>query len=290
MKVGFIGTGLMGMPMANRLASKNIPLFVWNRTISKAHLLEKSGACICNSPNNVFESSETIILMVSDYQAIEACISDIDKTVFTDKTIIQMGTIAPDESRQLAEFLKTFGANYLEAPVLGSVPEATNGSLIIMAGGEEEIFNNCFPILETLGKQIEFIGKVGSASILKLALNQLIATLTCGFSLSLAMILEGGVDVVKFMDILRNSALYAPTFDKKLNHYLQRNFTKTNFPLKWLAKDVGLILQTINTMPIDATVLNTINHLLQSGIAASDGDLDYSAIYNQVYHNTREEK
>ena len=289
MKVGFIGTGLMGLPMAKRLVAENIPLFVWNRTLSKTLPLQKDGASICESPNAVFQSSDFVVLMLSDYPAIKACISDVDKTLLRSKTIIQMGTIAPDESRQFAELVNHNGGDYLEAPVLGSVPEASGGTLIIMAGGGEAVFMRCLPLLKIFGKQVAFIGEVGSAATLKLALNQLIAALTTGFSLSLAMIREGGVNVEQFMEILRNSALYAPTFDKKLNNYLQRNFQKTNFPLKWLAKDVSLMLHTVSAMPIDATVLDAINDLLKKGIESGDGELDYSAIYNHIHLNTEKE-
>ena len=289
MNVGFIGTGLMGTPMAKRLLAENIPLFVWNRTLSKALPLQKDGARVCETPNAVFQSSDVIILMLSDYTAINACISMVDKTSFHGKTVLQMGTIAPDESRQLSEFFNNNQSNYLEAPVLGSVPEATSGNLIIMAGGEEAVFQRWLDLLKKLGKQVALIGEVGSAATLKLALNQLIAALTSGFALSLAMIREGGVDVDQFMEILRNSALYAPTFDKKLNNYLRRNFQKTNFPLKWLAKDVTLMLQTVRTMPIDASVLDAINRLLKKGLESGDGELDYSAIYKHIHQNTEKE-
>jgi len=124
-----------------------------------------------------------------------------------------MGTIAPSESRVFQQELAAIAATYFEAPVLGSIPEATAGQLQVMVGGSTEQFEQWQPLFQQLGTPI-FIGAVGSASALKLALNQLISSLTTSFALSLGFVQQQGVDVETFMQILRRSALYAPTFDK----------------------------------------------------------------------------
>jgi 3-hydroxyisobutyrate dehydrogenase len=193
-----------------------------------------------------------------------------------------MGTIAPEESKKIAQRVIAEGGKYLEAPVLGSIPEAKTGKLLVMVGGEEDVFQDCLPILATLGEQPNYIGAVGEAAALKLALNQLIAALTAGFSLSLGLIQRENVDVEKFMAILRDSALYAPTFDKKLQRMGDRHFENPNFPTKHLLKDTKLFLQAAQEVSLNTIGLEGTQKIIEQAIAASLADTDYSAIYNII--------
>ncbi|RMG54773.1 MAG: NAD(P)-dependent oxidoreductase, partial [Gammaproteobacteria bacterium] len=238
MKIAVLGTGLMGAPMAMRLLEAEHDVWVWNRDPSRAEPLRAGGAEVCETPVEAIAEAEFVITMLSDARAIvEVAFSPEARGVLRDRTLIQMATIDPQESRELAEAMQQAGGDYLEAPVLGSIPEATRGELIIMAGGEETVFQRCLPVLKALGPEPRLIGAVGQGAALKLAMNQLIAGLTTSFSLSLALVRHEGVDVDDFMEILRGSALYAPTFDKKLPRMLEGDYERPNFPLKHLDKD-----------------------------------------------------
>ena len=125
-----------------------------------------------------------------------------------------MATISPSQSKEISETITSYGGHYLEAPVLGSIPEAKTGTLIIMAGGSEDVFKQALSTLQILGTSPRYIGETGSAAALKLSMNQLIASLTAGFSLSLGYAIENGVDTDQFMATVRESALYAKTYDK----------------------------------------------------------------------------
>ncbi len=133
-----------------------------------------------------------------------------------------------------------------------------------------------------MGENPQLIGPVGQGAAMKLAMNQLIAGLTASFSLSLALIENQGIDSEQFMALLRNSALYAPTFDKKLDRMRQRDFADPNFPTKHLAKDSRLFLEVAEQLRLDASGLQGVMKLLDKTLAMGLEDTDYSAIYAAV--------
>jgi 3-hydroxyisobutyrate dehydrogenase-like beta-hydroxyacid dehydrogenase len=274
--LAWLGTGLMGSPMAGRLLTTDYPVRIWNRTLAKAQVLTSQGAEIAENPGDAVAAGEIVFTMLSDAEAIETALAGID---FSGKTLVQMSTIGPGENQRLAQQIEDAGGAYLEAPVLGSIPEAQEGKLIIMVGGPEALFNKVKPILTCLGPEPRLIGAVGQASALKLALNQLIASLTVAFSTSLGFIEENGVDVKSFMDILRQSALYAPTFDKKLSKMLAHDYRNPNFPTEHLIKDIDLFRQEAHH--IDTQALEVLRQLYGRAQAGHERE-DYSCVYDAV--------
>lgn len=281
MNIGFIGTGLLGFPMAKRVIDSGYQLIAYNRTYEKSEPLKNYGASVKKDVNDLIKISDVIILVLSDFQAIKECILT-NPASLKNKAVIQMSTISPKESILLQEKINEIGGEYIEAPVLGSRPEAEKGSLKVMVGSSESLFTKYENVLKCFTEKPMYIGEVGKASALKLALNQLIASLTNAFSLSLGIIQNSGIEVELFMDVLRNSALYAPTFDKKLDKMLNRNFDNANFPTKHLLKDVNLILDTANGLNINTSMLNGVKATIEKAISEGLSEKDYSAIYNSV--------
>jgi 3-hydroxyisobutyrate dehydrogenase len=279
--IGVIGTGLMGAPIAQRLLPHTDRLTVYNRTRAKTAALESQGALVADRVAEVFERSAVVILMLTDAAAIAALLF-ADGVPLVGRLVIQMGTIAPQESRDLHDRITAVGGHYLEAPVLGSIPEATAGTLIIMVGGSAADFERSRSLLEILGPNPTLIGPVGQAAAVKLALNQLIGSLTTAFGLSLALTQAAGVPSDRFMEILRSSALYAPTFDKKLARMLDQNYAQPNFPVKHLLKDMQLFDQAAGAAGLPIGMAEPIVQLLQRTIAAGLGDADYSALFSQI--------
>ncbi|MGD9900569.1 MAG: NAD(P)-dependent oxidoreductase [Calditrichaceae bacterium] len=283
MKFAMVGTGLMGYPMAQRLLSSGYELTVFNRTAEKSASLQKQGARIANDPMEVVLNSDVIILMLADFNAVnETMLSANIQSLLAGKTIIQMGTIAPDESQLLLERFSNHGAEYLEAPVLGSIQQVKAGELFILAGATEKQFEEYESLFKIFGSTVYHIGEVGKASALKLALNQLIASLTASFSLSLGLVQNSGVDPDLFMRVLRKSVLYAPTFDKKLDNMKNRNFDPPNFPVKHLLKDIELILKSSVKAGLNTAHLNGVREILVKTVEAGMEEKDYSALYNAV--------
>ena len=283
MKIGLVGTGLMGAPLASRLLQGGFEATVYNRTPEKARPLADEGAEVVENPVSVVGPSDAIITMLSDAAAIrEVLLTNEASRMLEGKTLINMATIAPKESREIAREVTRAGGEFMEAPVLGSIPQAQTGTLLLMVGATEAQFERFLPVLKCFGEQPRLIGPVGRGAALKLAMNQLIASLTSAFSLSLGLVQREGVPVETFMEILRESALYAPTFDKKLNRMLERDFGDPNFPVKHLLKDVRLFREVAAGDDLDDRFLEGIAHILESAEAGGDGDKDYSALFNAV--------
>lgn len=282
MKIGIIGTGLMGFPMAQRLLEAGYQLIVYNRTTSKVEPLREAGATVAGTPQGLIATSDCILLMLTNQDAIESVLFRSEfQSFLSGKTVISMGTISPTDSKTIQKEILKAGGDYLEAPVLGSIPEAKAGTLQIMVGSTEAQFEQWLNLLKCLGEP-KYIGEVGSAAALKLALNQLIASLTTAFALSLNFVQQQGVDIELFMDILRNSALYAPTFDKKLQRMLEENYENPNFPVKHLLKDTNLFLQEAVKMGLNASSLEGVKAILEATQKLGKSNDDYSALFTAI--------
>ena len=283
MKVALIGTGLMGRPMGERVLAEGYHLTVFNRSREKAELLRSAGAEIAATAAEAIGSAECVLLMLADGVAIrEVLFNENPKPDLGQRTVIQMGTISPIESIGFHKEVLECGGDYLEAPVLGSIPEASAGKLLIMVGATKPQFDKWSTLLECFGSEPLLIGEVGKAAAVKLALNQLIASLTVGFASSLGLVQSLGIEVGLFMKILRRSALHAPIFDKKLQFMLDRDYGIGNFPSKHLCKDVALFSAAAQTVNLETIVIEAIHRLLEITLEKGYADGDYSALFEAV--------
>lgn len=283
MKIGFLGTGLMGQPMALQLLQADYEVTVYNRTSSKLQALVEAGAKTANTAAEVIEQTDCIILMLTDAAAIkDSILSQAAKSHLAKRTIIQMATIASKESQSIRDEVVAAGGEYFEAPVLGSIPQVKAGELIVMVGSTKAQFDRYRELLQHYSPEPMYIGEVGTAAAMKLALNQLIPNLISTFSLSLSLVQHQGVDVEQFMSVLRQSAIYAPTFDKKLPRMLERNFTNPNFPTKHLLKDTNLIINQATELGLNTSHLEGVKQIIEQALAMGLDDLDYSAIYSAI--------
>ena len=288
--IGIIGIGLMGHAFVERFLSQGFTVRIFNRSQNNIKDLADNDVIVCATADELISLSSTIILMVSDADAINNLLrldrhggNPGDKQVdLQGKTILQMATISPRQSKETGEAIASSGGHYLEAPVLGSIPEAKTGTLIIMAGGSKNVFEDALPALQVLGSSPRYIGETGSAAALKLAMNQLIASLTAGFSLSLGYAIKNGVDTDMFMDTVRESTLYAKTYDKKLQKYLQRDFGTANFSTRHLLKDIRLFIDDAKAAGLNTEALEGIERITNLAVANGMDLMDYSSIYQVI--------
>jgi 3-hydroxyisobutyrate dehydrogenase len=279
MTAALFGTGLLGGAIAQRLLQCGQDLWVWNRSPDRAEPLRAIGAKQASTARETAEQARWLITVLSDGPSTRALLVEQINTGLQGRTVIQMGTIGPEESRGLAEAVRERGGRYLEAPVLGSKPEALAGNLQLMAGGPRELFEQALPLLRQLSPSPVHMGDVGTAIATKLALNQLIASLTHAFSLSLHLVQRSGVEVQTFMDLLRSSALYAPTFDKKLDRELKGDYGNPNFPTAHLRKDLALFQAAGQSAGLETQGLDGLLTLLGQATAAGLDSLDYCALH-----------
>ncbi|KAL3161163.1 hypothetical protein ABBQ38_009532 [Trebouxia sp. C0009 RCD-2024] len=273
-----------GNKVARRLSEEGCQVAAWNRNISKTEALSAAGISVHQSAQAAAQQSDVLVLMLSDADAIKDVLLGADQPVdLQGKVVVQMGTIGPKESCDIASQIEAAGAQYLEAPVLGSQPEASKGTLLIMVGSETKPQDSkAWSVLTKLGKEPVHMGAVGTAAATKLALNQLIASLTVGFSTSLGLLQRNGADIDKFMDILRGSALYAPTFDKKLQRMLDRDYANPNFPTKHLLKDIRLFTSEAEKVKLDTSLLQGLEAVIASTVDRGLAETDYSAVHEGV--------
>lgn len=283
MAVGILGVGLMGSAVAEKFLDNNYKLALWNRTRSKCERLLEKKAFFVENINDFISESDYILIFLKDYLAIQDVFSKVDFNNIKEKNFICLSTISPSESRSLANLIENNGGNYLEAPVLGSVPQIKNKELFVFCAGNEEVYKSLKYLLSIFAGEIYYLGEIGKAAAIKLAFNQLILTLTVSFSLSLSIILKENIDVDLFMNILRKSALYAPTFDKKLKNYLEDSFDNPNFTLENILKDALLIKSLAQEMELNAKFIDSIIEIIKKGIERGDSQKDYSVLFKSVY-------
>lgn len=282
-KLAMLGTGLMGRAMVEKLLAAGHPVTAYNRTRKKAEPLIELGASVVDRADKAIVAAECVILMLADAAAIrETLLVPRSRQALHGKTVIQMGTIGPGQSQLLQAEIFSLGGDYLEAPVLGSVPQIEVGELIVMVGSEPEQFDRWKDMLAIFDPEPKFIGPVGSAAALKLALNNLIGSLTTAFALSLGMVAKEQISVETFMRILRSSALYAPTFDKKLGRMLERDFSDPNFPARLMLKDMKLVEEEALKLGLQTSTTEGARQALERAIELGFADDDYSALYNAV--------
>lgn len=283
MTLALLGTGLLGRAIAERLQSVGHSVTAYNRTTSKALPLQACGITVVTRPEQAIAQTDCVVLILADAAAIRAVLlTPASLAVLRGKTVIQMGTIAQEASLALQAEIERVGGSYCEAPVLGSLAEAQAGTLFVMVGGTEGQFVQWGPLFRSLSREPRLIGPVGKAASLKLALNQLIAAEMSAFALSLGLVQRAGVPVDTFMAILRESALFAPAFEKKLPRLLTRDYQRPNFSTRHLLKDVELFLKEASGYELTTSSLEGIRPVLQRTIAQGLGEADYSAIFEVV--------
>lgn len=275
--ITLLGTGLLGAAIGQRLLQVGLSVNVWNRNPARCAVLVGAGAQQLNHPGEGLDASSVVITVLRDGPVTAEVVGNLGP--LGGRCVIPMGTMGISESVALAEQVRLQGGSYLEAPVLGSRPEALSGSLLVMAGGQPKVFEAQLPLLQQLASDPRLMGAVGTGAASKLALNQLIASLTHGYSLALRLVQSSGLDVDRFMEVLRSSALYAPTVDKKLVRMISHQYGDPNFSTRLLRKDLLLFLREARMAGVNATALDGLASLLERAVGTDLDAGDYSALH-----------
>lgn len=273
-RIGFIGLGVMGKPMAMNLLKAGYPLTVWNRTRSKMEDLVKMGAAPGESPKDVAEKSDVVITMVTDSAAVEAVIlgpSGVIEGVRPSMIVIDMSTISPSVTRRIAEKLKEKGVEMLDAPVSGGDIGAKQGTLSIMVGGSEEVFKECLPIFEVLGKRITYMGTNGMGQMTKLC-NQVICALNIqAVCEGLMLGAKAGLDLEKLLSVVTAGAAGSWMLSNLGPKIIKRDF-EPGFKMVHQLKDLRLALAQASELnvPLPGTAL--VNQMFKAVEAAGLGE------------------
>ena len=258
-KIGWIGLGKMGIPMSQRLLKGGYPVTVYNRTKGKDEVLLSQGATVALSPTQLMEQTDVVVIMVSNDQAIREIFTDNNSLLssgISGKIVINMSTVSPGISKEMAELCRQQGNHYLDAPVSGSVKQAESGELVVMVGGEEAVFQQVKPILDQLGKLSIHVGEYGAGNITKLAVNTLLGIISQGLSEVIIFARDNGIETQDLLNVIHNSAMGNVYMKIKGNAILQNNF-QAAFALKHIAKDLRLAKESGLNTPLGETAYKT---------------------------------
>lgn len=211
--LGFVGLGAMGSRIAGRLLDAGNAVYGTNRTKAKAQALVDRGLRWCATPREVAAAADVVFSMVTDDSALDAITSGPDgilAELAEPKVYVDMSTVSPRASRQLAERVNALGAQMLDAPVSGSIPQAETGTLAIMVGGNAQAFETVEPLLRELGQAVTHVGTNGQGLLLKLAINISLAVQTLAFSEGLLLVERGGIDPRLAAEVMSASSIGSP--------------------------------------------------------------------------------
>ena len=285
-RLGFLGLGTMGAPMASNLLKAGFPLVVWNRTASKMEPLLRLGAKPATGPAQLAAVTEIVITMVSQPSDVEAVVlgpGGVLEGLKSGAVLIDMSTVSPSTSRKLAGAVTTRHAEFLDAPVVGSKGPAAEGALVILVGGLPTTLERCRPILAAMGKTLLHAGGIGTGTTLKLATNLMLAHLSAGFAEGLLLLQRAGVDPKRYLEVLDASTFRSPWYQSKGVSLIKRDFS-THFALKHMHKDVRLMNELADDVKLLLPITKAVEQLFARAESSGQGELDYSAIIATLEH------
>ena len=281
MKLAFCGLGQMGEPMAARLLEANHELMVWNRTPERAEALVERGARRAGSPAEAAASADGVITMLATPEALEEVVSGdegVTAGIPEGSTLVEMSTVGPDLVRTLADRLPA-GVDAMDAPVLGSVSAAVEGSLKVFAGGPEQLVERWRPVLERFGTVIH-LGPLGAGAAMKLVANVTLGTLMTGLGEALALADGLGLDESQVLDVLCESPIGA-TAKSKRDNVVSGSYSP-NFKLSLAVKDLRLVAGAASKSGVELRLAGEAQAWLEAAEEAGLGALDYSAVIAHI--------
>ena len=278
-KTGWIGLGKMGVPMSQQLIKAGYPLSVYNRSKDKEEAFKAQGIGIAASPALLLNAADVVFIMVSDDKATNDIFHGDEGLLaakVSGKIIINMSTVSPAISKEMVAACKAQGNYYLDAPVSGSVKQAEDAMLVIMAGGEAGAFEQAKPILEKMGKLVMLVGGTGAGNAAKLAINTLLGIVAQGLAETITLAQQNGIEAEALTTLIGNSALGSPFIKIKGDAIVNNNYSAA-FALKHIAKDLRLAKDLGLATPLGETAYQTYQ-----AAEAAFGEEDIIAVIKQV--------
>lgn len=280
-KLGFCGLGRMGAPMAARLVQAGHDVAVWNRTPSRADPLVERGARRASTPAEAAAGAEAVLTMLATPEALDAVLFGDDGVaggLGDGATLVEMSIVGPAAVADARSRLPA-GVAMLDAPVLGSVPAATDGTLQVFIGGEAEAVERWLPVLSVLGRPVH-LGPLGAGAAMKLVVNSTLGALMTALGEALALADALGVDQAAALDVLSDSPIGVTARGKR--ERIQSGRYPPNFTLALAAKDMRLVTDAAGHAGLDARLAGAARSWLEEAVGAGLGDLDYSAVIAHV--------
>ena len=272
-RVGFIGLGIMGMPMAHNLIKAGFEVVVYNRTTSKAEQMVSEGAKKVDSPRELADEAPVVITIVSDTPDVESVIlgeNGVIEGIKPDSVVIDMSTISPRATQRIAARLGEKGVHMLDAPVSGGEQGAINGTLSIMVGGDAEVFERCRPTLEAMGKNIIHVGSNSMGQTVKLMNQILVAGTLNAVAEALIFAQKSGVNLEKAIDAVKGGAAASWQLTNLAPRIIRRDF-QPGFMIDLMQKDLNLVMGAARELKTPLPVTSFIQQMYYSLQSAGEG-------------------
>jgi 3-hydroxyisobutyrate dehydrogenase-like beta-hydroxyacid dehydrogenase len=277
-KLGFLGLGIMGYPMARNLIRGGHDVALWTNSPEKAKKLaaDEGSGHACATPKQVAEHAECIFLCVGDTEMSEKVIlgeNGLIEGARHGTAIVDASTVSPSHSLKMRDALAPKGIDYLDAPCTGSKPGAEGGTLTFMIGGDKAVFERVKPLLEPMGKQLFYCGTHSMGMNAKLTQNLVLSNILQAFNEGMVLATKAGVEPRLMLEILDKSAAKSGLINFKAPFVFARNF-ETNFSVKWMHKDIGLMLDSARDLGVPLPLTSLTQQMFRAAIAKGHGDED----------------
>lgn len=276
-KLGFLGLGIMGYPMARNLARGGHDVAFWSNTAAKAkELAAAEKGKFCETPKQVAEHAECIFLCVGNSAMSEEVIlgpNGIIEGAKPGTVVVDASTVGPSDSRRIGKALAKKEIQFLDAPCTGSKPGAEGGTLTFMVGGEKDVFEKVKPFFEPMGKRLYYCGGPGMGLHAKLSQNLILSNLLQAFNEGMVLATKAGVDPQLMLEILENSAARSGLVSFKAPYVFRRDF-EPQFSVRWMHKDIGLMLESAEELNVPVPLTSLTRQLFQAAISSGLADED----------------
>ena len=280
--LGFVGLGVMGSQMVNRLLAKGHSVTGYNRTRSKAQWLIERGMRWADSPRAVSAAADVTFAMVTNDKALEA-ITDGTAGLLAGlskgKIFIDMSTVSPAVSRALASKVRETGADMVDSPVSGSVITLQEGKLSVMVGGRRETFERVKPLLEDIGPKVTYVGENGLALVMKIAINLSLTTQILAFSEGVLLAEKSGIARETAVDVLTHSAVASPMIQYR-GPFVLRQPEEAWFDVNMMQKDMLLALELGRQLDVPLPTTAVSNEFLTAARALGMAKQDFAVVFD----------
>jgi len=279
-KIGIIGTGMLGEAVGLHLLDSGYSVSVYNRTKSKTKNLEEKGADVAELPSVVAESSDLIITCVKDADAVKQVLFGQGGVVsgkHDDMTVADMSTINPNAAKEISKKLHDEGIKSIEIPVMGGPNVAIEGKLVLMASGDKESFERFSQVFNTIANKTFFLGESGSAHSIKLAMNLQISLLALSLSEGITLTKKAGFDPEIFLEIL-NSTYFSTGMSQNKAFKMIKDEYQPTFTLKNMKKDLDTIIASAKDFDAKLPIAERANEIYRQALDAGFGEIDYTGI------------
>ena len=279
-RIGIIGTGMLGEAVGLHLLNSGYSVSVYNRTKSKTKNLEEKGADVAELPSDVAESSDLIITCVKDADAVKQVLFGQGGVVsgkHDDMTVADMSTINPNAAKEISKKLHDEGIKSIEIPVMGGPNVAIEGKLVLIASGDKESFERFSQIFNTIANKKFFLGESGSAHSIKLAMNLQISLLALSLSEGIMLTKKAGFDPEIFLEIL-NSTYFSTGMSQNKAFKMIKDEYQPTFTLKNMKKDLDTIIASAKDFDAKLPIAERANEIYKQALDAGFGEIDYTGI------------